>query len=375
MHLENTIDQQPTVRRPYSASNDRLLQGEISQALASRRPPALVQRDVEAWWHGVKVSVRAVADRLTISGFGDPDWLRTVGVVPSDERSGVFQHQISSLTGLSGLRVTEFRSDWDAPQSAFGLVTHDGVQLVDLDPHPSRTVPSQVLWTAVSGEEVEGPVEWRRGLGYVSDEPVDVLWSQGDDCWVTVADTSPLAGRGRRIIDAPFDAFYRGRTAFWVARSEIGQIAPYRMMITPAGPTEILRGRYACVNGRWRPVDGSNAAVLGDDRVPLFIQTVSPLPERAGDEFVWPLRAPRGEDELVGSRVARSIASVEEQDVEIAEPYSAWNGSDVFRVFSDGRLGARADDGYDRGIIERAGRELAYVRSFEAGAVRTVLGE
>ncbi len=66
---------------------------------------------------------------------------------------------------------------------------------------------------------------------------------------------------------------------------------------------------------------------------------------------------------------------MEEQDVEIAEPYSAWNGSDVFRVFSDGRLGARADDGYDRGIIERAGRELAYVRSFEAGAVRTVLGE
>lgn len=296
-------------------------------------------------------------------------------MVPSDERSGVFQHQIGDLAELRGLRVTESRSDWDASQSAFGPVTYDGVQLADLDPHPSMTVASQVLWTARDGEEVEGPIEWRRGLGYLLDEPVDVLWSQGDDCWVTVAETSPLAGRGRRIIDAPFSAFYRDRTAFWVARSDLGQIAPYRMTIAQDGPIEVLRGQYARVNGRWRPVDGSNAAVLGDDRVPLFIQTLSPLPESAGDQFVWALRSPRSEDELVGSRVARSTVSVEERDVEIAEPYSAWTGSDVFRVFSDGRLSATADDGFDRGIVERAGRQLAFVRAFEAGLIRTVLGE
>ncbi|WP_144711527.1 hypothetical protein [Curtobacterium pusillum] len=318
------------------------------------------------------MSVHVIDDRVTVTGAGDPGWLRAVGVVPADERSGQFRHEVDDPAELDGLRNVESVADWAASQNTFGPATKEGVLLAGLDPHPPLTTAPRIVWTARDGTEVDGPVEWHRGLGYLLDTPVDVLWSQGDDCWVTVADTSPLARRGQRIIDVPFGPMYRGRTAFWAPRAAIGPIAPYRMTVAQAGPAEILRGRYACVNGSWRPVDGSNAAVLGDERVPLVIQTVSPLPERVGDEFVFALRAPRDEDEIGGSRTVGSVAVVEGEDVEVAEPYSSWNGTDVLRVFSDGLLGATADDGFDRRLAERAGRQIASVRSFEVEVVRTV---
>ncbi|OIH95408.1 hypothetical protein [Curtobacterium sp. MCBA15_001] len=122
----------------------------------------------------------------------DSSWLDAYGVPPLDDRDGRF---------------------WADESREYGPYAVTGERLADFDPHPSEDL-REVAWTRSDGGEHIGAVEWGRALGYVQNEPVDVLASKGEQLWATVSETSPLAAWGSRIVDAPFTDLYRGRTAF-----------------------------------------------------------------------------------------------------------------------------------------------------------------
>ncbi|OIH95409.1 hypothetical protein [Curtobacterium sp. MCBA15_001] len=148
-------------------------------------------------------------------------------------------------------------------------------------------------------------------------------------------------------------------------RDDVGSVTPYTMTVEQQGPPQCTRGSYARVNGLWRPIDSTNAAVAGDHRLPRFIQTLSPLPEHTDDAFVFAFRAPNAADDVASERTAPGTVRVEGAEVELAEPYSAWNGSDRLRAYTEDALEAVASDGFDRETSHVVGRQIATIRSFE----------
>lgn len=330
-------------------------------------PPELVQRDVTAWWRGIPVSVTFDEHTITLRGWADAAWLDANRILPLDDRDGWFAIRVPDLSAVSGLRTVVSTSSWADESGEYGPYAVTGERLADFDPHPSEDLRA-VAWTRSDGGEHVGAVEWRRALGYFQNEPVDVLSSNGEQLWVTVSETSPLAARGERITDAPFTDVYRGRSALWLPREDVGSVAPYTMTVDQQGPLQCTRGSYARVNGLWRPIDSTNAAVAGDHRLPWFVQTLSPLPERPDEAFVFAFRAPTAADAFTSERTAPGTVRVEGAEVELAEPYSAWNGSDRLRVYAEDALGAVAHDGFDRGTSNVDGRPIATVRSFEIGS-------
>lgn len=362
--LHHTIDGAPTIRRVYSASPDRLLESEIRSFDDSTAPPELVQRDVTAWWRGIPVSVAFDEDTITLRGWADTAWLEANSVLPLGDRAGWFAIRVPDLSAVSGLRTVVSTSSWADESGEYGPYAVTGERLADFDPHPTEDL-REVAWTRSDGGEHVGTVEWRRALGYFQNEPVDVLASNGGQLWVTVPDTNPLAARGERITDAPFTDLYRGRSALWLPRDQFGSVAPYTMTVEQQGPLQCTRGSYARVNGLWRPIDSTNAAVAGEHRLPRFVQTMSPLPEHPDDAFVFAFRAPTAADVFTSERTAPGTVRVDDAEVELAEPYSAWNGSDRLRVYTQDALEAVASDGFDRETSHLNGRPIATVRSFE----------